>query len=286
MLSPERSSTLASSATSGTSWSWPTSSAVTCAAPASSSTWVNPPVLAPTSRQRLPTTVRPASPNSRRASSSLYAARPTHRSGSSARTIAFVALTGVLGLVAVAPSTRTAPRVTSCRAWARLRTRPRRTSSASRRALPSWGPRWSGSVTAEVGQPVLQRSVRRLAGLGLLVEGPGLGTVVKPRQRRVDLGVSGVGCRLDRGVRNRLLRPLPRLVDTGRHAPLPVAGVAADFLAADFLAADFLAADCLAADFLAVDFLAADFVAAAFFVGTAPDGRAAVVVVFAAFLAG
>ena len=59
--------------------------------------------------------------------------------------------------------------------------------------MPSWGPRRSGSVTAEVGQPVLQRSVGRLAGLGLAVEGARLGTVVEPCQRRVDRASPVVG---------------------------------------------------------------------------------------------
>ena len=158
-----------------------TSRAVTCAAPASSSTWVNPPVLAPTSRQRRPATVSPALRTIRRAASSLYAARPTHRSGSSARAMLAVGLTGVLGL---APSRRRR---------GRRRGSPARgpAGSAADQAAPDQlgveaGPACpgsaagSGSVTTEVGQPVLQRPVCRLAGLGLLVEGPGLGAVVEP----------------------------------------------------------------------------------------------------------
>ena len=55
-LTPSNERSRGSSASDGESWPWPTSTAITVAAPRSSSTWLNPPVDAPASRATRPAT--------------------------------------------------------------------------------------------------------------------------------------------------------------------------------------------------------------------------------------
>jgi hypothetical protein len=121
------------------------------------------------------------------------------------------------------------------------------------------GSAWS--TTAEVGQPVLERPVRGLADLGLLVEVAGLSALVQPLKGGVDRGVPGRGWWLPaRSGRVAVVHghDVPAELARGGFADLAV-----DFLAVDFLAVDFLVAE-LEADFVA--FLVAAFVVAAFFV--------------------
>ncbi len=131
-LTPSSTVTRSSVATSGASWPWPTSTATTCRAPDSRSTWVNPPVEAPASRQRAPETGRgvPSAARSPRAPSSLCAPRETH-SRSRSTTTSSASATGCAGLNSGIPPTRTRPSFTSSAARRRDRARPRRTSSAS-----------------------------------------------------------------------------------------------------------------------------------------------------------
>jgi hypothetical protein len=121
------------------------------------------------------------------------------------------------------------------------------------------GSAWS--TTAEVGQPVLERPVRGLADLGLLVEVAGLSALVQPLKGGVDRGVPGRGWWLP-------ARSGRVAVVHGHDVPAELAragfaDLAVDFLAVDFLAVDFLVAE-LEADFVA--FLVAAFVVAAFVV--------------------
>ncbi len=175
-------------------------------------------------------------------------------------------LTGVLGLVAGAPSTRTAPRVTSSRAWARLRARPRRTSSASRRALPASGPRWVG-VSHRRGRPA----------------GPAAPGAPPRRPRPARRGTRTRRCRgAAASAASTSASPVgvparPRLSGAGSDAHSPDASMPAVMRRFPYRAPPTsVAADFLAADFFAVDFVAVALVAAAFFVVTAPDGRAGV----------
>ena len=113
---------------------YPTSAATTCAAPARSSTSVNPPVDAPASRQARPATVRPAGPNTASAPASLCPPRETYPgSPVSAMLIGASRLTWVAALAARCPATVTRPAATSSPACSRDLARPRLTSSASSR---------------------------------------------------------------------------------------------------------------------------------------------------------
>jgi hypothetical protein len=126
------------------------------------------------------------------------------------------------------------------------------------------GSAWS--TTAEVGQPVLERPVRGLADLGLLVEVAGLSALVQPLKGGVDRGVPGRGWWLPaRSGRVAVVHghDVPAELARGGFADLAVDFLAVDVLAVDFLAVDFLVAE-LEADFVA--FLVAAFVVAAFFV--------------------
>jgi hypothetical protein len=126
------------------------------------------------------------------------------------------------------------------------------------------GSAWS--TTAEVGQPVLERPVRGLADLGLLVEVAGLSALVQPLKGGVDRGVPGRGWWLPaRSGRVAVVHghDVPAELARAGFADLAVDFLAVDFLAVDFLAVDFLVAE-LEADFVA--FLVAAFVVAAFVV--------------------
>jgi hypothetical protein len=126
------------------------------------------------------------------------------------------------------------------------------------------GSAWS--TTAEVGQPVLERPVRGLADLGLLVEVAGLSALVQPLKGGVDRGVPGRGWWLPaRSGRVAVVHghDVPAELARGGFADLAVDFLAVDVLAVDFLAVDVLVAE-LEADFVA--FLVAAFLVAAFVV--------------------
>ncbi|SKU53842.1 Uncharacterised protein [Mycobacteroides abscessus subsp. abscessus] len=92
------------------SWPYPTSAATTSRAPDRSNTSVNPPVEAPASRHRLPSTESPCGPKTSRAPRSLCAPRETHRSPASpCTTREAVAGTAVAAFTAGMPSMRTRP---------------------------------------------------------------------------------------------------------------------------------------------------------------------------------
>src|SRR3954452_15019594 len=102
------------------------------AAPRRSRTSVNPPVEAPASSARRPST---GAPNASRAPSSLWAPRETQLgwSGSVRTTTGVPASTPVAGFVAARPETATRPSAINATACSRDRASPRRTSSASSR---------------------------------------------------------------------------------------------------------------------------------------------------------
>src|SRR6185312_5804530 len=121
-----------------TSCPYPTSTAMTSRAPRSSSTSVKPPVEAPASRQR-----RPAGSISRASSApiSLWAPREAHcRSAVSTTMTGVSRSTTVAAFSAVMPRTVTRPCSISSAACPRERAMPRRTSSASSRALVTTPP--------------------------------------------------------------------------------------------------------------------------------------------------
>ena len=114
-------------------WPRPTSTAHTSAAPRESRTSVNPPVEAPASRQRRPST---AMSHRVSAASSLNPPRLAQVASAPATTKASPAATNRAGLSAGAPPTVTRPAAIASWARSRLGASPRRTNSRSRRRRP------------------------------------------------------------------------------------------------------------------------------------------------------
>ena len=142
---------------------------------------MNPPVDAPASRQRLPVTEM--SVNASSAPSSLYAPRDAQFGSSPPRTtMAAPVSTPVAGLRATMPCTVTLPSLISVPACSRDRASPRRTSSASRRAL-----RAIGSDPVDGGQREGQLGVHRVEPLDVLGERQPV-QVIEPGHRFVDAG--------------------------------------------------------------------------------------------------
>ena len=129
--------TRGSAASPASSWPCPTSIAVTCAAPRSSSTCVKPPVEAPMSSAKRPCRIEPemveAGDQLQRGARDIALRRVVDLD----RCIDGNALAGLAGRPR--PSTRTAPRSIASRARERVANSPRRTSSSSRRMRLSTG---------------------------------------------------------------------------------------------------------------------------------------------------
>src|SRR5690554_2438413 len=126
----------ASRASRGASWSWPTSTPTTRAAPACSRQSVKPPVDWPTSRQMRP---RTSSPPCASAPASLSPPRETKRSDSSGSTSSPApGHSSCEGLRTGVPSARTRPAAMASCARVREAASPRSTSSASARSRPPW----------------------------------------------------------------------------------------------------------------------------------------------------
>src|SRR5215472_7111583 len=123
------------------SWPYPTSTAVTCAAPLRSSTSVKPPVDAPASRHLRPVTWSPG--NAARAPASFHPPRDAYCGpAGSVTVIGSSGATCVAGLAAAWPATRTLRAVTRPAACSRDGASPLRTSSASSlRRVPMQRPR-------------------------------------------------------------------------------------------------------------------------------------------------
>ena len=132
---------------------------------ARSSTWVKPPVEAPASRQRRPCDheVGPVRRARRRACG--RRGRPRRRARAVATCSGVAGSTAVETLVAGSPPTRTLPSATRSTACWRERARPRRTSSASRRAL-----RATSLLVVELGETLVQPLLDVVEDLDVLVQ--------------------------------------------------------------------------------------------------------------------
>ena len=157
-------STRGSCASSGTSWPCPTSRATTCSAPWCSSTWVKPPVEAPTSRQRRPCTASPCGPNASSARQQLVR-RPAHPVSRTAGDGEVLLLGHGHGRLGRDPAVEQhEPGVDQL---ARLPARTRQTATHQLDVEPAGGTR---SLAADVGQASLQGAVHLLPDLDVAVQ--------------------------------------------------------------------------------------------------------------------
>src|SRR6478672_3514521 len=197
-----RSSTVTRGSVRSRSWSWPypTSTAITAAAPRCSRQSVNPPVEAPRSRARAPVT---SQPNVSSAVASLPPARDTY-GGGAATSIAASSATRVPAFVTTCPSTRTWPAITSPCARPRVSTSPRATSATSSRSLrgpPRTSAHTAGASVATCAEAYAGHARRDARGPSPVAREHALGDLRErlgpPGERRDQLTAAGRRRRLE-----------------------------------------------------------------------------------------